>query len=110
LLTIKKDSAFDELEKVVEHVSKNEEDRIRTQLILSKLNDEQSYSISWLFLEDFIDPPKYFAIIKFLSGLSLLTFAASFFIPNLIILLICLVTTNLIFQAPPTNLWVKVVG
>lgn len=98
LLTIGKFPEFEEQETLITHLSKNEENRLQSQLILSKLNDEKAFYISWLFLEDFVNPPKYLIVIKLLSIISFLTFISSFLIPKLLVLLIGLFATNLIFH------------
>jgi hypothetical protein len=98
LLTIGKSIDFSEQEKIIEHVTENEHDRIKAQLILSKLNTNRAFFISWLFLEDFIAPPKHLAVFKYLSIITFLSVLSSFFLPKLIIISIGLVITNMILH------------
>lgn len=96
LLTIKKVPDFIGQEKFIEHFAKNEKDRLNAQFVLHKLNDDRSFSICHLFLDDFIEPPKYLPIIKILSLINVFSFIVMFFIPNIgIFLLICLFSINL---------------
>ncbi len=95
LLTVKNVPYFIEQEKLIEHFTKNEQDRLDTQFILNKLNDDESYNVCNLFLEDFVEPPKYFPIIKVLSLVSFLTFIAIIFLPKIGIFVIGLFAINL---------------
>jgi hypothetical protein len=95
---IGKSTDFSEQEKIIGHVTENEHDRIKAQLILSKLNTNRAFFISWLFLEDFIAPPKHLAVFKYLSIITFLSVLSSFFLPKLIIISIGLVITNMILH------------
>ncbi len=98
LLTIVTSPDFDEQEAIIEHISKNERDRIEAQIILSKLSDDKAFFISWLFLEEFIKPPHYLSVMKWLSVITFLTVAAAFFMHTIVFLAICLVVTNMVLH------------
>jgi hypothetical protein len=82
LLTLNAAPDFDEQEKIIDHVTKNEFDRLKTQIVLSRLSDAKAFHISWLFLKDFVDPPKYFPLIKYLSAAAFLSVMVSLLIPK----------------------------
>lgn len=95
LLTIPKTPGFDEQEKIIEHFAANGNDCQNAQFILSRLNDDKSYHVATLFLEDFVEPPKILPLIKVLSIIGLVTFIATFFILKIGFVLIGLFTMNL---------------
>jgi hypothetical protein len=100
LLAIKKAPDFIGQEKLIGHFAKNEQDRLNTQFVLHKLNDDRSFSICHLFLDDFIEPPGYLPLIKVLSILSFMVFMAMVVWPKLGFLLICLFAINLFLHYP----------
>lgn len=77
LLTIEKSPRFEQQEILIDHFMKNEDQRIKSQVILSDLGDDKSLYVSHLFLEPFVKPPKYLGVIKALSVLSFLTLLAT---------------------------------
>lgn len=95
LLAIKKSPDFSEQEKLIEHFAKNEQDHLNTQFVLHKLNDDKSFSICYLFLEDFIEPPKYLPLIKILSIISLVIFITTLLTPKMWVILIGLFAINI---------------
>ena len=95
LLTIDTVPDFDAQEQLIGHFTENEQIRLETQCILSRLNDNKSLNISWLFLEDIIETPKSLLLIKLLSIISLLAFMALLVTPTAVAILIGLFAVNL---------------
>lgn len=96
LLIIEKVTDFKEQEILIHELSQNTEKRSQVQIILSKLNNINAYHISRLFLEEFIDPPKYFAIIKLLTTISIASFIVTILIPKYFLLLVTLFCINMV--------------
>jgi hypothetical protein len=72
--------------------------RLQVQIILSKLNDFNAYQISRLILGEFIDPPKYFTIIKLLTTISIASFIVTILIPKYFLLLVALFCINMVIH------------
>jgi len=87
LLVIDANLQFEEQETLVDYFTQNEEKRIKAQTLFSKLKKNESFYISYLFLNDYISKPKWFWIIRLLSIAGLLTLALTFIIHKLFILL-----------------------
>ncbi len=95
LLTINPSPDFTQQEKLVDHVTLHENDRIKAQIILSKLGDTKVFHISSLFLDEFVKPPESYSVMKPLSIMTLATVAAAFFLPTLWIAACCLAIANM---------------
>jgi hypothetical protein len=94
LLTIEKSAEFEQQEILVDHFMGNEDQRIKSQVILSDLGDDKALYVSHLFLESFVEPPKYLGIIKTLSVLSFLTLLATLLNSKMFIFLAALLFLN----------------
>ncbi|MBI5352567.1 MAG: DNA mismatch repair protein MutS [Chloroflexi bacterium] len=94
LLTIEKSPGFEQQEILIDHFMKNEGQRIKSQVILSDLGDDKSLYVSHLFLEPFVEPPKYLGIIKVLSVLSFLALIATLINSRIFIFLAALLFLN----------------
>ncbi|MBN2602757.1 MAG: DNA mismatch repair protein MutS [Candidatus Thermoplasmatota archaeon] len=95
LLTMGKMFEFDEQETLCSLFHKDLNKRLKTQILLSQLNQDEAYYVSSLFLEEFIKQPKYF---PFLVAMSLLGFASIisvFFFSSLWILLVGVFSLNM---------------
>lgn len=95
LLTIKKTPGFSEQEDLCEYFNNNSSVRSQVQGQLLRLNDENAYHVARLFLEDFIDPPKYFPIIIILSLLGIVSLIGAFIISKLLIFTILMFCINM---------------
>ena len=77
LIIIEKSTEFEQQEVLINNFMENEDQRIKSQVILSSLGDDKALYVSHLFLESFVGPPKYLGTIKILSVLSFLTLLAT---------------------------------
>lgn len=98
LLTLDACPDFDEQEKIIQHVTKNELDRLKAQIVLSRLGDAKAFHISWLFLKDFVAPPAYLPIIKYLSGAAFLAVIGAFLLPKMFFIAIGIIAVNMILH------------
>lgn len=95
LLTINSSHNFTEQESIIHTLASDLNKRLQTQYILSRLSDEKAFYISNLFLDEFVDRPKYHTVVKLLSIISLGVFIASLFIHAYIPILVGLFCLNL---------------
>jgi len=95
LLTINAKIDFNEQEQLVDYFIENEDTRIKTQNLLSKLNRRETYYISNLFLDGYISKPKWFWVIGLLSVMSLIVLVLTFFYGKFLILLFAIYIVNM---------------
>jgi hypothetical protein len=69
-----------------------------TILQLARLNHHDAYYLTSLFQEEYIQQPKWFWAIQLLSLLSIISVALSFFFPQFVLLLICILAINFIIH------------
>lgn len=79
---------FADQEKLINYFLYNETQRVESQLTLSKLNNRESYSISSLFQEEYIEKPKWYWVIIAFSIINVILLILVFFYPQLILILI----------------------
>ncbi len=82
-------------ENIIEQFSNDESLRLRTQKLLSKLNNTEALYISSLFQENHVQPPKWYFIIPLLSFTSLISLLLLLFNTKLIFIVIPVFITNL---------------
>ncbi len=84
------DSQYDfaHQESLISYFLNNEAQRVESQLLLSKLNNKDSYYISSLFQEEYIEEPKWFWAIITFSIVNIALLILTFFYPQIIIILI----------------------
>lgn len=80
----------------INYLLSNREDMVNIQLILSKLDSNDAYYISDLFLSDLLPKPKWLWVISLLSITSLLVVITTFFYNALFFILIPLLIINMI--------------
>ncbi|MEA5126602.1 MAG: DNA mismatch repair protein MutS [Proteiniphilum sp.] len=79
---------FADQEKLVSYFLDNEPQRVESQLLLSKLNNRDSYYISSLFQEEYIERPKWFWAIITFSIVNIVLLILTLFYSQIIIILI----------------------
>src|ERR1035437_895689 len=66
-------------EKLIDQFTNDPEFRVNIQMLLSKLNETETFYISSLFQDEHLKPPKWFFIIQLLAFTNLLAFILSFY-------------------------------
>ena len=82
---------FEKQEKRIEYFSKNESVRNKVQSLLSKLNTKNDYFISNLFIDKFIQKPKWFWVIKILSLVAFCTLFFTLYLNSVFIFLLLII-------------------
>lgn len=98
LLTIERDTNFDEFEQIIKYFQKNDKESIKARALLSKLNTRESYFVSNLYQDEYIQQPKWFWVVKILSILSALVFVCTFILPKLFIILVVIIISNFLIH------------
>ena len=98
LLVIDLKYKFDEQEKLIEYYNNNEQCRIETQLLLTKLNKTEAYYISSLFQDEYIKKPKWFWVIPALSIVNLASLILAIFLPKFFLVLFFTLIISLLFH------------
>lgn len=98
LLTINKNQDFSEQEQLIFFFKHNEKVRLETQIILSKLNTDESYYIPSLFMDEYIDKPKWYWTIKLSLFITIASLILTFIYPVFFILLMIMLVANFLFH------------
>lgn len=85
-------------EELIAHLANDVELRISLQKSIDQLKHKDAYSISTLFQEKHIEPPKWFFLIKLLSLSSLASLVLGFFYPLFFILLLGVFCINFVIH------------
>ena len=80
LLVIDLNYDFQKQEELINYFIQNEEIRIKTQLLLSKLDKNEAYYLPLLFQDEYIKKPKWFWIVQTLSICAILSLVLIFII------------------------------
>jgi Mismatch repair ATPase (MutS family) len=91
-------SNFTEQENLIEYYLKNEDKRLRSQLLLSKLDKHESYFLASLFQDKYVDRPQWFWIIPTLSVFSILSLVLAFIIPKFFLVYVLILAVNLMLH------------
>jgi hypothetical protein len=70
-------------EKLIDQFTNDPEFRVNIQMLLSKLNETETFYITSLFQDKHLKPPKWFFVIQLLAFTNLLAFILSFYNPVL---------------------------
>ena len=87
-------SRTEKFEKIIDILKENPEVRDELLLEISPLNKRDAYYVSSLFLENYLQKPKWFWIIPVLSLVSFFSVLLSFIFPQVIIFLVLLLSVN----------------
>lgn len=98
LRTIRKTYEFGEQEALISIFCTDINRRRETQVILSKLNQEEAYNVSRLFLEAFIEPPKHFPLLVVMAFAGFMSLISVFFSASFLILLAGVFSLNLLLH------------
>ena len=88
---------FEEQEVLIDYLTEHKEKRVKIQSLLSKLNKRESYYISNLFLDEFLQKPKWFWVVRVFSMVGIATLLLSFLFNKLFILLLIIYIVNMVF-------------
>ena len=95
-----------ELEDRIQRYQSDPDLRLKTRMLLAKLDKSAAYNLPNLFLEDVLAPPKWGWVMNLLSISSVLTLIGIFIFPKLVILFTAIVMANLVFHFwNKRNLW-----
>jgi len=98
LLTIDANENFKEQENLIDYCLKNEQTRMKAQLLLSKLNNNEAYYISSLFQDEYIKKPEWFWLIPIFSVINLLSLVLTFISPQFFPLLLLVLIISMLFH------------
>lgn len=96
LFTLKSPPAFETQETLIAYFNDNQDKRGSARQRLSHLNKHEAYYISDLFSTQYVQKPKWYRIIPFLSVLSIAALVLTFFMYEMIFLLVGLLIINLV--------------
>lgn len=85
-------------ENIIQKLSADADLRVKTQIELEKLKKNDAYYISSLFQEEQVQPPKHFFVFRLLSFTSLMCILFIPFNPQLLMVLIAVIVTNLVIH------------
>ncbi|WP_343849481.1 MutS-related protein [Algoriphagus jejuensis] len=85
---------FDRFEHLIKVLNEHSELKEAVIKQLSKLNTNEAYYISSLFLEDHFQKPEWFFVVPLLSLISVISLSLSFFFPQFLLLLVPVLAVN----------------
>lgn len=98
LSTIDANDDFGRQENLIEYYLKNEQVRVKTQWLLSKLNTNEAYYLSSLFQDDYIKRPKWFWVFPVFSVSNLLLLITTFIFPQFFSALILVLIMSMLLH------------
>lgn len=87
-------SRRDKTEQLIKVLEENSDTKEKVLVQLSRLSKEEAYYITELFEEKYIQKPAWFWVVQFLSVISISLVLLSFFYPQLILILIGILSVN----------------
>ncbi len=91
-------SELEQLDELVESFRKDEKLRLPFQLELQKLNNSKDYYFPQLFFGETMDSPKWTSFVWIWQIFTLFCFVGSFFVPQLSLLLVLVLASNMILH------------
>ena len=91
-------NANDSFESLIDEFSTNNEFRVRTQVLLKRLNKREAFYISSIFQDEHLKKPKFFFIYPLLSATSIILLITSIFKPAALVALIFVAAINLVLH------------
>ncbi len=85
-------------EELIEKMTKNSDLRVNIQMLLEKLNKDDSYYITTLFQDEHLPPPKWFFIVPLLSFTSLFSLIMLFFNVKMLLVILGVFVVNIVIH------------
>ncbi|TAJ10435.1 DNA mismatch repair protein MutS [Marinilabiliaceae bacterium JC017] len=99
LRCLSRDNAtLETMERLVQRFQKEEDLRLDTQYLLTKLTDPEACYIADLFQTDYKKPPQWYFVIPLLSLTNVISLVLSFFMPQYLLIVLVVTIANLIIH------------